>query len=113
MPRKPRKACSVFGCPELTDGGKCEKHRKQSHREYKKTRTDKTEQAFYTKTVWRNLRRLKLAQDPLCQRCLHPNSATVVHHREEIKQGGAWLPELEELESLCSSCHSKEHGFGS
>jgi 5-methylcytosine-specific restriction protein A len=59
---------------------------------------------------WRyRLQPLKLSRDPLCQRCLKVNlvvPADQVHHPVDVSKGGAWYPSLDELESLCHSCHS-------
>jgi 5-methylcytosine-specific restriction protein A len=38
MPSKPKRPCSQPGCPELTDGGKCEQHRKQETQRYDQQR---------------------------------------------------------------------------
>lgn len=64
---------------------------------------------FYSKKAWRNLRRSKLHQSPLCEECQRNNvitSATMVDHiiPRRLK------PELEldwdNLQSLCDSCHN-------
>ncbi len=54
---------------------------------------------------WTRLRAWFLAQHPLCNRCGDP--ANEVHHKHELRQGGARL-DPDNLEALCKSCHSKE-----
>lgn len=63
----------------------------------------------YTAQRWQRLRRLKLAEHPLCQACLQVGRiepATVVDHRTPIKRGGDPFPHLDRLASLCEGCHN-------
>ena len=114
MPVLPRmRPCSSPGCPELVPRGEsyCPQHKKKAHRDYKRTRTDTKEQAFYTGTRWRKLRAYKLRQDPLCEICLkegRTKAAELVHHKQEIKQDGEEMA-LDNLESLCVRCHNRTH----
>jgi len=114
MPRRPKKPCNYQGCPELIGAGEryCSHHKTTVNREVKKRRTDKEQNRFYKTARWQKLRKLKLNRDPLCEPCLEKGRttpATIVHHDEEIREGGAWLPDLDELTSICLSCHSKHH----
>jgi hypothetical protein len=66
----------------------------------------------YNNRRWRRLRRRQLACEPLCQRCLAVSlvrPAEVVHHIEphDNDRMKFWYGKLE---SLCRSCHEKEHG---
>ncbi len=64
---------------------------------------------------WRKLRALKLREEPLCQQCLgvgRTEPATVVHHLDPVYPDGEILCDLDRLESLCLSCHSKGEGWG-
>jgi 5-methylcytosine-specific restriction endonuclease McrA len=65
---------------------------------------------IYNRRNWRDrLQPLKLAEQPLCELCLKVGRitrATTVHHLVDIAAGGAPYPELSELQSLCTSCHS-------
>jgi 5-methylcytosine-specific restriction protein A len=64
----------------------------------------------YDQADWRyRLQPLKLSRDPLCERCARVNRierASQVHHIVDVSKGGAAYPTLDELESLCHSCHS-------
>lgn len=57
---------------------------------------------------WRQTRAIKLASDPLCERCNRP--ATQVHHRAGVAANPELALVLPNLESLCVECHEKEHG---
>ncbi|MCY4300949.1 MAG: HNH endonuclease signature motif containing protein [Aestuariivita sp.] len=63
----------------------------------------------YLKTRrWRNLRLQKLEMNPLCERCDVVTEAKVVHHRRAINDGGdPW--DMDNLESLCQTCHNAIH----
>ena len=63
----------------------------------------------YSTAQWLRLRRLKLNEQPLCERCL-PNAvpAVAVDHRVPVSKGGPAFPALDGLASLCTSCHSRK-----
>lgn len=64
--------------------------------------------AFYVSTPWRRLRVYKLILTPFCERCLPDlEYATEVHHIKEVKINPELRLDIENLESLCKSCHSK------
>ena len=110
-----KRKCSVNGCKEMVGWGKwlCPEHKRERDRQQRGNRSDKKHDRFYDTKKWRNLRTLKLNKDPLCERCKAKGltvAATIVHHKEEIRKGGEYLPTLEELESLCLPCHSRQHG---
>ena len=73
---------------------------------------------IYNSARWRELRRLKLNKDPLCEICKRDGMvtpATDVHHKQsfmdyqdsETRKVMAFS--LDNLMSLCDSCHSKLH----
>ena len=56
------------------------------------------------------MRSRKLQEDPFCELCLPKiSAATIVHHKHEVKQGGDPY-EWDNLQSVCASCHRREHG---
>ena len=63
----------------------------------------------YNTTAWQRLRQRKLAENTLCEFCI-PRGRLVpafhVDHNVPINQGGPAFPPLDELTSLCASCHS-------
>lgn len=109
MPRKLPTPCSYPGCPNLSHGRYCEKHRtarRQEDWDYKARRTDLEEQAFYKSERWKRLRKWKLMQNPLCEIC--GAVAQVVDHIKPIKDGGDWMA-IDNLQSLCVRCHNVKH----
>lgn len=56
---------------------------------------------------WRELKRLKLRENPKCQRCQHGVRAQLdVHH---INYRNIFDVGLDDLETLCRPCHNSEH----
>jgi 5-methylcytosine-specific restriction endonuclease McrA len=65
----------------------------------------------YSTARWQKLRRLKLSADPLCFACQLRGKtvpASHVDHIQAIAKGGEPFPPLDELMSLCPSCHSEK-----
>lgn len=63
---------------------------------------------FYQSRTWRKARANKLQLSPLCEECLRhgrTTEATMVDHIIPINKGGDPLA-LDNLQSLCHSCHS-------
>lgn len=54
--------------------------------------------------IWRRIRMMHLADEPLCQRC--GGAANVVDHIIPKAQGGT--DDEENLQSLCESCHNRK-----
>ena len=63
--------------------------------------------AFYVSIAWRRLRLYKLSQTPFCERCDCLKVATEVHHIKEVKTNPEIRLDINNLESICKSCHSK------
>ena len=63
----------------------------------------------YSTATWARLRRLKLSESPLCERC-KPRIVPAEHvdHRIPISAGGDPFPSLSGLAALCASCHSRK-----
>jgi 5-methylcytosine-specific restriction enzyme A len=66
---------------------------------------------FYYSKEWRNLREYKLFLDPFCEECIKDNKHLVpaedVHHIIEVKDDHKKALDIDNLISLCHSCHSK------
>ena len=78
-------------------------------------------QAFENSKIWKNIRDIKLAQDPLCEEDLKKGlfvPATEVHHKTDIAKCPTFenATNIDGLASLCHKCHSiitaKNQGFG-
>ena len=112
MPRRSPKQCNVIDCPELTySGSYCDKHKTDTHKQYKRDRTDKREQAFYSSSSWIKLRNYKRMTQPLCEDCLEGDRLTpvdVCDHMEELKDNWSRRLDLSNLRGLCFSCHVKK-----
>jgi 5-methylcytosine-specific restriction endonuclease McrA len=105
-------------------GGRCEMmsvptHRpsflpskREKDRAHWHTRVDKEEHRFYNSKAWIALRDIKLCDDPYCEECLKQGvhtAATHVHHKEEVKARPDLALDMDNLVSLCMSCHSRVH----
>lgn len=84
-----------------------------SQRHYDRHKRDKESVKFYKSKAWRSCRDLALIRDDfLCQSCLKRERITpaeMVHHIKEFKDHPELALVLENLVSLCLSCHNKEH----
>jgi len=98
MPTACLKLCSG-GCGAKVQRGRCDKCRGQQQRAADAKRGGTN--PFYWSTHWRKLRRMKLNQTPLCERC--EGVATEVHHRDSNPDNNL----MDNLEALCKSCHSR------
>ena len=109
MPWKNKRPCTHPGCGNLTDSGKCEKHRKQAAQEYERGRSDEMRR-FYNSREWRRASKLHLAKEPLCRLCAAEGrfvEAVMTDHIIPIKRGGNPWDESN-WQSLCASCHSSK-----
>lgn len=82
------------------------------HSEYDTARRDPEAKGFYNSSAWVKLRLMKLRRDPLCELCKSQGkliAATVVHHKAELRADPELALELDNLQSLCASCHSQLH----
>jgi 5-methylcytosine-specific restriction protein A len=98
MPNRPLASCSVPTCPnKAAYRGRCEEHAKR----YAKERPTGTRAMG---KQWREIRDEHLANFPKCAVC--GGWASEVHHIRARKAGGTDAEA--NLESLCTSCHSKK-----
>jgi 5-methylcytosine-specific restriction protein A len=77
-------------------------------RTHQPARAPKQVDAFYVTPAWRTFRAWYLSRHPCCEVCLREGRtvpATLVHHRVELKDGGARTAE-ENAEALCVKCHA-------
>ena len=109
MPKKPLKPCSFPGCPNLTEGTYCEKHKKEQDKQYNKFLRSPDHNKKYGRN-WRRVRERYIKLHPLCERCLKEGKFTPVeevHHIIPVSRGGTNAES--NLMSLCKSCHNKIH----
>lgn len=108
MPSKPKRSCSVAGCPRLVVSGRCPQHALPRPVD---TRPSSTQRGYGSH--WRQTRGRYLKAYPFCVVC--GGKATDVDHKISRARGGsdAW----ENLQSMCGPCHSRktssaDGGFG-
>lgn len=69
--------------------------------------------AFYNCELWKHKRREALKRDNNeCQKCKAKglySAADCVHHKQHVKKHPELALDLENLISLCNSCHDEEH----
>jgi 5-methylcytosine-specific restriction enzyme A len=82
------------------------------HRTYDATRRDMDARAFYLSPAWRKLSREKRICTPLCEECGKRGlvvAATMVHHVLPRDTHPDSVLDMDNLMSLCWSCHSRLH----
>ncbi|MGX1430768.1 5-methylcytosine-specific restriction enzyme A [Cytobacillus horneckiae] len=84
-----------------------------NNQRYDKYKRNKKARSFYKSAAWKKCRKLVLERDNhLCQSCMKNNKITpadMVHHIIELLDDWDKALEMDNLESLCNSCHNKEH----
>jgi len=61
--------------------------------------------AFYSTALWQKTRKMKLAEQPICEVCNNA-LATQVHHLVPIESRMDLALTMTNLQSICQSCHS-------
>ena len=117
MPNKALRFCRWPGCGGLTSKGYCDVHLPmkekadaEKERRYNKDRGSAASQGY--DALWQKVRLAYLSKHPLCERCEAEGiitPAVLVHHKHEIKDGGARL-DFDNLMSLCKRHHENIHG---
>lgn len=114
-------ACNKAGCKALIPVGTayCDKHTNSASRYYDRIRMHRqltrNYRLFYQSQAWRDLRALKLAENPLCEECMKHDTYTIatdVHHVKDVFTYPKDKLKLENLKSLCKSCHERIHKKG-
>lgn len=98
--------CAEAGCPALTEGTRCETHRKQKRRTEDARRPNARARGY--DQHWERTRRSFLAAFPVCQwheGCLNP--AVDVHHLDGQGPNGGQGHDWSNLQGLCHPHHSK------
>lgn len=81
-------------------------------KQYEQADSRRDDIAFYQSPAWTKLRLAKLRENPLCERCRREQritAATHVHHVLERKDRPDLALDWDNLEALCSPCHSRHH----
>lgn len=106
MPQRLRRPCRQPGCPELTDDGWCERHKKQYNKQRDEYRKSSRERGYTSR--WEKARLTFLRSNPLCVECekegrLTP--ATVVDHIHDHKGNQELFWDVNNWQPLCKRCH--------
>jgi 5-methylcytosine-specific restriction protein A len=104
-PRKPKKPCSLRGCPELTDDRYCTKHNKL----FNNKRDSAASRGYDSR--WRAASKRYLSNNPLCVHCFKNNKmikATVVDHVIPHRGDKILFWDQSNWQSLCKRCHDKK-----
>ena len=109
--------CRHRGCRALTSKAYCDTHRAEHELRlqaaaaaYDRGRGTSAQRGY--DGAWRRARDAWLRQHPLCVRCEslgRVTAATMVHHKQAIKAGGARL-DGDNFASLCFDCHEIVEG---
>jgi len=109
MPFKARKPCAHHGCPRLVDSRYCPEHAKAEAAQYNRYGRDRERDKYYGRP-WKQIRAAYIAAHPLCEECRDDGRlmpAVIVHHKRKLTDGGT--NDWENLQALCSECHSRLH----
>lgn len=95
-----KRVCSVSGCPNITDGGRCDDHKRAAEQR----RGSAHSRGYDAK--WRRTRRRYLASHPLCSEpdCKAP--ATDVDHIDGLGPNGPHGHDPANLRGYCHPHHS-------
>ena len=106
MPMRPKRPCGYPGCCELvSDGSRCDKHKKQEQQRYDKERGTAHERGYDANH--RRLRKIVLAEEPLCRHCLEKGITTASNEMDHI-DGNSRNLKRSNLQGLCKPCHSRK-----
>lgn len=113
-PSRLKKPCAYNGCAGLVKAGTtyCEEHKGITKRNmdklYDKQSRNKKAKKFYSSGQWQKIRKIKLNKNPICEMCKKKGiitPATEVDHIIPIKVDWSSRADLNNLQSLCHSCH--------
>ena len=118
VPSKPLRPCGQPGCPELTRDGYCDKHKRQTQRDYDRQRGTAAQRGYGSR--WQKASKGFLRANPLCVYCLkagdlRPSEVTdhIIPHKGDM--GLFW--DRSNWQALCKRCHdaktaTEDGGFG-
>lgn len=98
------RVCTVPGCPEFTQDGRCPEHRREAER-----RRGTARQRGYGRDHEQRFRPGVLARDPMCALCGQRPSVHADHYplsRRELVEQGLDPNDPKYGRGLCGPCHS-------
>jgi 5-methylcytosine-specific restriction enzyme A len=109
MPYSAPRPCTHPGCPELTNGGPCELHKRQAMSQYNGRRGSAASMGYDRR--WRNARKRYLSENPLCLECRKAGvvtAAEVVDHRIPHKGDMRLFWDRTNWQPLCRRHHDEK-----
>lgn len=104
-----RKAHNQYKSSYCKDCGA--KRKSETNREYNKRRAE--HHSFYKSKEWQELRLIKLSMTPVCEVCWSNGRLSqhrlIVHHIVEIAADWSLRLSLDNLQTVCGSCHNRIH----
>lgn len=96
-----KKICNYPNCGKLIEKGKsyCTEHYKSHDGRYKRT-------------YWKKVRKAKIARNCFCELCEKKGKyikTEIVHHIKDAQEHVDLFFDIDNLQSLCRSCHKKIH----
>lgn len=112
MPWRSKVPCKHGRCGGLVTPPEryCPEHKPLHNNDYPRNHPERQE--IYHTAQWANLRRMFLAEHPLCAyyaECHNP--ATVVHHIVDHENDSAKMWACDNLQALCNHCHARLRGW--
>lgn len=108
-----KKLCNKHGFYNALESNSCPKCRKESNKTYDTTLRASDRKKIYNSAKWKQVRELAILRDEfLCVECKKlgiETIATEVHHIIELAEDITKAYDLDNLESICHSCHMKSH----
>ena len=113
-----KKRCNKAGCRALINSHEsyCPKHKQTTNIYYNKARNQNNPEYvnFYKSSDWVKTRYQALLRDEfLCRRCIEEHGelkeADLVHHYVETRDDWDKRLDIDNLISLCNTCHSQVH----
>lgn len=104
------KECKHPHCHRLIKSGAyCDKHTQDTNSYYNRQRRRHKENRFYASAEWKGVRQQALKRDCfVCAGC--GGVADTVHHLVEVRVDWSKRLDIDNLQSVCRSCHNKiEH----
>lgn len=93
-------------CPAHEEEGRRDRRTRDQY--YDQHLRNPDAKAFYNSAAWGHARGLKLATDPVCERCRRQWAQHVHHIRPLALCTPAQRVDQENLKSLCPPCHNEE-----
>lgn len=108
-----KRICNAHGIYDSIENTSCPLCKKRNDKTYDTTIRAKDRAKIYNSKRWKQVRELVLLRDDMmCQPCKAKGIdtiATEVHHIQELKDRIDLAYDIDNLESICHSCHMKDH----